>query len=758
MKKIIGLFLLTFSLFSVQLSAQCECNDGIDNDGDGLVDWQYDLGCTGVSDCTEGGATSRSIQNGWTVMEPAVDTKIYYVSSSSGSDANTGLSPAQALQTIAAAHSLCRDNFSDWILLKRGDVFLESLDLRYGRSRTEPFLVASYGSSTTRPLLKTGTNFGVIQQNRWQYVAIIGIAFYAHTRNPATAEYISSTLSQPGFYFFASDVNYPGISLLIEDCTFDFYANNIVQGTITSSDVVLRRNVISNNYSETAHSQGLFMNNVDDVLLEENIFDHNGWLIQAIPPFSNAKAGGQATFFNHNTYVGRMSNMTIRKNIFARSSSINNKFTADSGPGSTHDVLIDNNLYIDGEIGISIGGNDSVNPYRYKNTTISNNVMLNIGRSQPTTRDIAWYLDIDDWDIGTVQNNLFLNQPKSSVTNTFGIRMLGYTRDVTINNNVFHGLKGSLNILSTNHNDSKENILVSNNKFSNQNSNQRLVFSMNPSVSSYTFQDNWYDSSLPSASWFQINGTNYDLSGWAAFSGETGGQAAPFPYCDDTRNIETYQTHIGEPATIDDFITSAKGQSKYNWQTNYEAVTINDWIRGGFVCSAPLPLFLINFDGTALQKKNKLYGSYEKSQQVDQIIVERSQEGQRFTNIGHIIPNNSDAQIDFEFMDKTPFFKSFYRLKIIDFNGSVDYSPIISITNSLLKKKGMLYPNPAFDFIHLPPVPFSENYEIWNQLGQLQKAIFLRSGQVKIDVSDLNKGIYFLRSESTAQLYRFVKN
>ena len=29
-----------------------ECNDGVDNDGDGLIDWQYDLGCHGASDTT----------------------------------------------------------------------------------------------------------------------------------------------------------------------------------------------------------------------------------------------------------------------------------------------------------------------------------------------------------------------------------------------------------------------------------------------------------------------------------------------------------------------------------------------------------------------------------------------------------------------------------------------------------------------------------------------------------------------------------
>src|ERR1044071_5085073 len=35
----------------IQLAAtSTQCNDGIDNDGDGLVDFQYDVGCYGAAD------------------------------------------------------------------------------------------------------------------------------------------------------------------------------------------------------------------------------------------------------------------------------------------------------------------------------------------------------------------------------------------------------------------------------------------------------------------------------------------------------------------------------------------------------------------------------------------------------------------------------------------------------------------------------------------------------------------------------------
>ena len=44
-----------------------QCDDGIDNDQDGLTDWQLDLGCFGAEDRTEGGL-SGELDNGWTVL------------------------------------------------------------------------------------------------------------------------------------------------------------------------------------------------------------------------------------------------------------------------------------------------------------------------------------------------------------------------------------------------------------------------------------------------------------------------------------------------------------------------------------------------------------------------------------------------------------------------------------------------------------------------------------------------------------------
>ena len=151
-----------------------QCNDGIDNDLDGLVDWSGDLGCSSQGDNSEGGKENHTLESGWSLFEPSQDTIIYYVSSSEGDDLNDGLSPNEPFQTYSMAISQARDNHPDWILLKRGDEFEESIQVNSGRSSEEPFLVSSYGDSIQRPLLKVGSNDGVIFDSAFAYIAIIG--------------------------------------------------------------------------------------------------------------------------------------------------------------------------------------------------------------------------------------------------------------------------------------------------------------------------------------------------------------------------------------------------------------------------------------------------------------------------------------------------------------------------------------------------------------------------------------------------------
>ncbi|MBW2704299.1 MAG: hypothetical protein JRF33_26060 [Deltaproteobacteria bacterium] len=138
------------------IAASGQCNDGVDNDQDGLTDWQMDMGCYSASDDSEGSPNTQDRQDGWTVFEASPDSRLVYVSSSIGDDGRDGASPAEAVRSMARGIELLRDGQHDFLLLRRGDSFR---DVSLGRFKSgldaeRRMVVGSYGDSIERPRLE----------------------------------------------------------------------------------------------------------------------------------------------------------------------------------------------------------------------------------------------------------------------------------------------------------------------------------------------------------------------------------------------------------------------------------------------------------------------------------------------------------------------------------------------------------------------------------------------------------------------------
>src|SRR5262249_40883447 len=128
-------------------------------------------------------ATARD-NNGWTVFTPSTDPKIIYVSSSTGNNANSGLSANAPVKILSNGVSLLRNGYPDWLLLKKGDTWTnEVLGVPFalnGRSSQEPMLISSYGSGA-RPKIETSATINNVfyttsdqGNSTGQYIAIVG--------------------------------------------------------------------------------------------------------------------------------------------------------------------------------------------------------------------------------------------------------------------------------------------------------------------------------------------------------------------------------------------------------------------------------------------------------------------------------------------------------------------------------------------------------------------------------------------------------
>jgi hypothetical protein len=257
-----------------------QCDDGIDNDGDGLVDWQLDLGCTGPGDRTEGGLNNE-LEDGWTVFEAAADTSIYYVSSATGDDAYSGLSPEWdgtdgPKATAAAGIALLQDGQPDWLLFRRGDVWVDETLGNWsisGRSESEPVIIGSYGDSTERPRFEVSntwliTHGGGGASEQRSHVRILGVHVFMYSKDPDDPRFT-------GFGGSCLQWLRDGGDVLMEDLKCEYAQLNLQSDP--TLPLTVRRSVLTGNYALDSHAQSMFTSIAAPLLVEENIMNHGGW-------------------------------------------------------------------------------------------------------------------------------------------------------------------------------------------------------------------------------------------------------------------------------------------------------------------------------------------------------------------------------------------------------------------------------------------------------------------------------------------------
>jgi len=323
---------------------------GSDDSGDsGGGDGNGESGATSTGGKSSSGGSSSSgsgggsfqepivDEEGWTVLEIADGAKTIYVSTSDGSDDNSGESEDDPVATIAKGIGFLEDG--DWLLLKRGDTFQEGIRAWVNGSSTEHrSVIGAYGPlEDPRPIIDPGGGPGILMQgggekDTLEHVALVSL----HIRQ-------SQSIVGDGNYSAQRDsdgirVLRPGEDLLIEDCMIESFSTDFsIQGEGDGFfNLTIRRSEIIDAYEspDGEHSQGIYLSQTHYALIEENIIDHNGF---------NDDTGAEKTIFNHNVYIqGDSPNPTVLNNIIARGSS--NGYQLRSAGRAEGNILIENSI------------------------------------------------------------------------------------------------------------------------------------------------------------------------------------------------------------------------------------------------------------------------------------------------------------------------------------------------------------------------------------------------------------------------------
>ena len=506
---------------------------------------------------------TASLSTGWTPLVPSADTRIVYVSSSTGNDSNSGLSEGAPVRTILRGYSLLRHKSADWLLLKAGDTWKEGFPYWQlcGRSATEPMVISSYGVGE-RPRIDNAPDTAAFPRSGGggsppsiDHIWLVGIAF-------SCSAYKGDTQTL-GFAW-----NGAGSNILIEDCLFQGYLNNIsIQGSAADpvKNVTIRRSVIIDAYSKESngHAQGIITGFVDGLNIIENVIDHNGW-----------KEGvGNATIFNHNMYItSDNSNAVVRGNIITRASS--------HGLALGCGGVVEENLFVRDALAGFVGKVAS---------TVRNNVVLE-GTDIAADIPRGFGFEIQQVPMSPptiVENNIIANKLSP---NTYASALnVGFSTNpaypppgaIIFRNNIVYNWK------AVGFNDPVEpdrygSVTVSNNVFSEPSLPSRMVYHSPTSVDTarITFTGNTYN--YVGNSPFAVGGYDVSLAQWKTMTKETNLSTAPRIFAGASNTTASYNASLGGQATFEAYINECRKQSRLNWRDAYTAAAFNAYMRDGF--------------------------------------------------------------------------------------------------------------------------------------------------------------------------------
>ncbi|MDQ6479996.1 T9SS type A sorting domain-containing protein [Dyadobacter sp. LHD-138] len=256
--------------------------------------------------------------------------------------------------------------------------------------------------------------------------------------------------------------------------------------------------------------------------------------------------------------------------------------------------------------------------------------------------------------------------------------------------------------------------------------------------------------------------TNYDYTPLVGLQGLTDPNAKTINYdYDDKSRIKTVKNPSG----------SARIAYCYNYAGQVvECATLaptgsiaaTDTVLLYDIPAIPLPVTLVEFEATRVEKTARLYWSTTAETNSDRFEIQRSKDGKQWFNLGSTpTQGESTALQHYTFTDKSPLpAENLYRLKMVDKDGTFAYSRIKSV--SFDETGGVtLYPNPITIGEKLKlstdhPDKIS-TIRIYDTTGQL---VHESGHAAEINTAKLAQGLYMVQityTDGSVNTHRVVK-
>ncbi len=168
-----------------------------------------------------------------------------------------------------------------------------------------------------------------------------------------------------------------------------------------------------------------------------------------------------------------------------------------------------------------------------------------------------------------------------------------------------------------------------------------------------------------------------------------------------------------------------------------------------------LPVELTSFNVYEKNCASHLKWSTASEKDFDYFLIERSGNGSEFTRVEVVLSSGNVNGETYSFIDEDALFSNYYRLKMVDLDGSVEYSSVVYVEINCedLEEEVIAFPNPiTFGENLMLEFTSDRNDEILvvvDMLGRVVKRMSLETEKginiLEMDISDLSVGNYYVQ-------------
>ncbi len=203
----------------------------------------------------------------------------------------------------------------------------------------------------------------------------------------------------------------------------------------------------------------------------------------------------------------------------------------------------------------------------------------------------------------------------------------------------------------------------------------------------------------------------------------------------------------GTGTNCTNFVSQASGATGSNYDRGDEGLFIDD-VTISTTSPCILPIQLLDFYGLKNKNNNELYWKVAVEENIDYYILEKSNDGINFSELGFIPPSNSNSStLSYSYIDETPFKDiTYYRLKTKENDGNINIHKIISIDRNETNWSYVHYQelnNLIVDFKNY--IPKNALIELYDLTGKQIVSQTIENSKNIINTENLAGGFYYIK-------------